>query len=461
MRKATTAIPTLLTAFFAGTAAAADFSPPRFFAGWEAGQIEEAYDAQNKRIDKEIINRASVWTLQEARLTENARVYFGIGGAYFFVFPRNLGGNPYAHTKRSAFGLTDAHGEFDVWKGSEPGEGLHLKAGIFNYKYNEDAKNLGEYLYRTWTYPLIVYTGGLSVVNSAGTQLSGLAASLKQGSLSNDLMLSIQTDHVPVGALNLTDVVSYRVGILTVGGGVMLENFYHPDKNTLSPKAEGNQFFTVQGGDKLAPKTRLSYARLKEYKDSLLLSATPAVGPNDTVALDTGYYTFTGQKAMVRASLDLTGLLGGAPHADRSFGLYFEAALLGFKDYPTYYEKIADRMVYMAGVNIPTFGLLDMLSAEIEYCSFPFRQSTNDPNVAASAVPNILEPFLPAYPPVREDDWKWSLFAQRRFGENFSLYAQVANDHLRNAFIFGAPASEGFLTQKNHWYWVCKFGYSI
>ena len=73
-------------------------------------------------------------------------MYFGVGGAYFFVFPRNLGANPYVNTKRSAFGLTDAHGEFDLWKGADPSDGLHLKVGIFNYKYNEDAQNLGEYL---------------------------------------------------------------------------------------------------------------------------------------------------------------------------------------------------------------------------------------------------------------------------------------------------------------------------
>ncbi len=462
MRMLNKTIPALLVAFTAALAAAAEFSPPRFFASWEGGEIEEAFDQQNKRVDREIINRASVWTLQEARLAERARVYFGIGGAYFFVFPRNLGGNPYAHTKRSAFGLTEANGEFDLWKGREEGEGLRLKTGVFGYKYNEDAKDLGEYMYRTWTYPLIIYTGGLDVVNSANAQLSGLATMLKVGGVKNDLIFNIQSDHVPVGALSVSDIASFTFWKITLGGGLMWDNFYHPDKKALTPKPnsvgdplEGNRFYTVRGGDSLPANTKISHSKLNELKTA------NALGPKDTEILDTGYYTFTGGKAMVRASLDLTSLLGRYSRSERSFGLYFEAALLGFKNYPTYYEKAMDRMVYMGGLNIPTFRLLDMLTVEAEYCSYPYRQSTNDPNVVGNAVPNVLEPLYPVYKPIRGDDWKWSVYARRSIGENFSIYAQVANDHLRNAFIFGAPASEGFLTNRNHWYWVCKLGYAI
>jgi hypothetical protein len=322
-------------------------------------------------------------------------------------------------------------------------------------------------MFRTWTYPLIIYTGGLDVVNSAGTQLSGMATMLKVGGFKNDLILNIQSDHVPVGALSLTDIASWQMGMFTLGGGIMWDNFYHPDKKALTPKPnsagdplEANRFYTVRGGEAkdgnmLPANSQISHAKFMELK------AANALGPNDTVVLDTGYYTFTGHKAMVRASLDLTRLWGGLSRAERSFGLYFEAALLGIKNYPTYYDKMSDRMVYMGGLNVPTFGLLDMLSVEVEYCSYPFRQSTNDPNVVGNAVPNVLEPFFPVYKPISDDDWKWSVFAQRRIGENFSVYAQVANDHLRNSFIFGAPAAEGFLTQKNHWYWVFKLGYAI
>lgn len=460
MRTAKTAFPVWTLALMAACASAAEFSPPKFFAGWEAGQIEEAFDKQMNRVNREIINRASVWTLQEARLADRARVYFGVGGAYFFVFPRNLGANPYAHTKRSAFGLTEAHGEFDLWKGADESDGLRLKAGVFNYKYNEDSRNLGEYLYRTWTYPLVIYTGGLSLVDNANAQLSGLGALAKMGGFKNDLLLTIQTDHSPVGALSLTDVVSWRMGPLTLGGGIMLDNLYHPDRKALTPKPggpnvplENNMFVTVQGGGQLPANTQLSYMEYKELRDSLALTGV------DTVLVDTGYYSFAGQKAMVRASLDLSGLLADLP--ERSFGVYFEAALLGIKDYPTFYDKRSDRTVVMAGVNIPTFGLLHKLNVEVERCTFPYRQNTGEPNVSGSAVPQVRESFFPVYKPISGDDLKWSVFAERKIGENLSVYAQVANDHLRNHFIFGAPAEEGFLTESNHWYWVMKLSIAI
>jgi hypothetical protein len=89
------------------------FGPLKVFVNYEVGQIEEGHSFINGDIDREFINHASVWTLQEARLHENAAVNWGVGAAYFFVFPRNLGPNPYVHSKRSAAGLTEAHGVFD------------------------------------------------------------------------------------------------------------------------------------------------------------------------------------------------------------------------------------------------------------------------------------------------------------------------------------------------------------
>ena len=132
----------------------ATLEKPQFFVNWEAGQIEEAHpvDPNNMRVDKEIVHHAGVWTLQEARLSDRARFLLGVGGAYFFVFPRApIASDPNVNSKRSAFGLTNAFGEFNLIDGStEEDHLLLLKAGIFEYQYNPDAKNLGEYMYRTW-----------------------------------------------------------------------------------------------------------------------------------------------------------------------------------------------------------------------------------------------------------------------------------------------------------------------
>ena len=157
-------------------------------------------DPNNLRVDKEIIHHAGVWTLQEAKLSDRTRFFLGVGGAYYFVFPRApIATDPNVNSKRSAFGLTNAFGDFKLLTAaSEEDHLLLLKAGIFEYQYNPDAKNLGEYMYRTWTYPTIVYTGGLELVNRTAVQLSGISMSTKAGIFSNDFLVTLQTEHAPI-----------------------------------------------------------------------------------------------------------------------------------------------------------------------------------------------------------------------------------------------------------------------
>ena len=125
--------------------------PMKAFVNYEFGQIEGG-TANNGNDAKELINHTAVWPLHEATLHEHARVRFGMGAAYFFVLPRSIGDNPYTHSKRSTVGITEAHGEFDIVRSGDDLL-LQLKAGVFGYKYNPDAKNLGEYMFSTWTYP--------------------------------------------------------------------------------------------------------------------------------------------------------------------------------------------------------------------------------------------------------------------------------------------------------------------
>jgi hypothetical protein len=330
-----------LAAAAAGEGWAATLEPPRFFVNWEVGQIEEAHpiDPNNIRVDKEIVHHAAVWTLQEARLSNRAKLFLGVGGAYYYVFPRApIATDPNVNSKRSAFGLTDAHGEFKlVGAEAEEDHFLLLKAGIFGYKYNPDAKNLGEYMFRTWTYPTIVYTGGLEVVNSAGVQLSGLDLNTRLGIFSNDLMVTLQTEHAPIFGLSATDLISVKLGILTLGAGYMFDNFYHPDKKVLESHEDGNKWYAVAGagapGGTLPAGEKLAF---KEYKD---LRAGGVLQGGDTLVVDSGYYSFAGQKAMVRASLDFGQLLPEWLVSPGDLRLYFESILLGVKNYPTYYEN--------------------------------------------------------------------------------------------------------------------------
>ena len=421
--------------------------PMRAFVNYEFGQIEGGTTNDAKDI-KELISHAAVWTLHEARLHEHARVRFGVGGAYFFVSPRNIGSNPYSHSKRSAVGLTEAHGEFDIAKSGDDML-LQLKAGVFGYKYNPDAKNLGEYMFRTWTYPNIITTGGLEFINSAGAQLTGLAAITRVAGLKNELMLTIETDRPPVFGLSLTDIVSYDVGgLLEVGAGFMFNNFYNPDPDQVTPKDGDNSYYTLSDGRKVSAG-RYDYEVQNGVLDPLLVTPT-----------DTGYYTFAGQKVMVRAALNLGKITPVPGIGPNDFKVYGEAILLGLKDYPTYYEKIEDRMVYMAGVNLPTFGILNLLSVEAEYAPNPFENSTEGPLTQASATPFVGDAWG-SYQPYNDDNIKWTVHARKDVYPGFSIYAQVANDHIRMLDVFSTPDFREFMQDKKNFYWAFKLAYSL
>lgn len=442
---------------------AVTLEPPRFFVNWEAGQIEEAHpiDPTNFRVDREIIHHAGVWTLQEAKLSDRSRFFLGVGGAYYFVFPRApIATDPNVNSKRSAFGLTDAFGQFQLLDGStEEDYLLRLKVGIFGYKYTADAHNLGEYMYRTWTYPTIVYTGGLEVVERAAAQLSGVALNTKTGIFSNDILLTVQTDHAPIFGLSIADLATVKLGILTLGGGIMYDNFYHPDKNVLESNAIGNQWYTVVGGDSLPAGTQMASMEYNQLK--------PTLRPgNDTLIADTGYYSFSGQKVMLRGSLDFGKLLPADLVSEGDFRLYFESILLGIKNYPTFYEKIQERVVTMVGFNIPTFRLLDLLSLEVEYAPTPWKMSTDRPYGEALAAPiseNSAPPagIFPNENRYKRDDWKWSLLARKNLYPGLAIFLQAANDHMRLLDSFSSQSNYEIFQTPQHWYWAFSLKYSI
>lgn len=430
---------------------------PRVFVNWEAGQIEEASPIDpNIRVDKEIIHNAAVWTLQEAKLSDRSRLFVGVGGAYYFVFPRApFAKDPNVNSKRSAFGLTDAHGEFTLLGGSfDEDYLLRLKVGIFGYKYNPDAKNLGEYMYRTWTYPTIVYTGGLQVVNSAGTQLSGLALSTQQGIFSNDILLTLQTEHAPIFGMSAADLFTARLGILTLGAGFMFDNFYHPDKHVLESHENGNKWYQLASGKKKA---------YKEYTD--LMTAQQLLG-NDSIVVDSGYYSFAGQKVMLRGSLDFGKLLPESVVSEGDLRLYFESILLGLKNYPTFYNKPMERVVSLVGFNFPTFRLLDLLSAEVEYAPTPWKMSTDGPHGGAVAAPFADNAKLSpgTFPKIRQykrDDWKWTVLVRKNIYQGLALYFQAANDHMRVLDNWSSQSQYEMFQTPEHWYWAFSLKYSL
>ncbi|MEO6095263.1 MAG: hypothetical protein ABIW76_06195 [Fibrobacteria bacterium] len=421
-------------------------------ANWEVGQIEEGFSAKKGgRVDREFLNRASVWLWSDVTLSEHAKATLGVGGVYFFVFPRNLGDNPYTFTRRSGMGITEASLDVNLVPNFGEGELARIKAGIFMYKSNPDTKNLGEYMFRTWTYPNVITTGGVDIIDNTATQLSGLQLSSSQGGFKNDVLLTIQSDRPPIYGLSLTDMISYNIGgFLKVGVGYMWDNFYVPEKGGKEPKIkEANSIYTLSNGRKI------SYSKFIDEKNSGLVA--------DSQVVDTSYNSFEGQKAVWMTSLDLGRILGFETEGTlpSTFGLYYEGVLMGIENRTTYFEKRNQRIAHMFGMNIPTFGALDLLSFEVEKTSNPYRNSTAGVLTEGSITPPVSNFSDPAQVNYTRDDVKWSVLAKKKIYPKATLMLQVANDHLRTLSVFSEWEYLDMMQQPDHWYWACKMQFSL
>ena len=182
----------------------------------------------------------------------------------------------------------------------------------------------------------------------------------------------------PATALSFTDIASYQIGsFLTLGAGFMFDAFYGADDEAITPtKKRENQYYTLSDGRKMAAV---------EY-DNRLADSVKTI-PDGVVIVDTNHYTFAGQKAMGRFTLDLGKLIGEDLLRSSTFKLYGEGIVLGLKDYPTFYTNIMDRVVLMAGIEVPTFGILDMLSFEYERSTNPYPNTTRGANANGLALP--------------------------------------------------------------------------
>jgi hypothetical protein len=89
------------------------------------------------------------------------------------------------------------------WQFGQPGSlSGSFQVGSFNYKYNPDARNLGEYLYRSGTYPGFVWSNdGWLLMNRAGSFSHGLLGTLAHldGHLKHNFSLFMEYQYSPIG----------------------------------------------------------------------------------------------------------------------------------------------------------------------------------------------------------------------------------------------------------------------
>jgi hypothetical protein len=328
-------------------------------------------------------------------------------------------------------------------------DAFQIEFGYFPFKYNPQSTNLGEYLFRSNTYPSLILSGFenscIDKPKIGGIHLGYLFNGF--GSLKQDVLLNTELDIYPLHDINLSYIATYAPHpVFTIGAGVQFARLIVMDRLKTTPGLDTNFHPTVDQW--------VGYVK-----------------PNTT---DTTLYTFKGTKVMGRGTIDFKSgieLLTGRLHffGNEDLKLYGEVAVLGTKDYPGWYEKIRERIPVMAGFNIPAFKLLDVFSIEVEQFKSPYWNSQEFIWKSQSAVPYTGSSAGSNYLnwtdslAKTDDDLKWSIYASKKINKVLRISAQAASDHTpRNWYTPGPPSFVKYtdmVSRTKDWYYMLRVSY--
>jgi hypothetical protein len=332
-----------------------------------------------------------------------------------------------------------------TWTDTVKGNRLQSSLGFFPYSYSPENKDLGLYLLRGSVYPGFLLSGFEARHATAGANIFGGLFRFGRGGLTNDVLVVSETDMRPYFDLSFADVVTWQARpSLQVGAGV---NFYRALPRNPAPGKNCDNLYS----------NYTQVPDLTSTENCVILDTIAVDTAGGTAMVDTVTGGLQGIKAMARFRFDpkiAWGFTGSGPwrFGAQDLVLYGEAALLGFRNYPKYYDDRSRRLPVMLGVNLPAFGWLDKFSLEVEYYRSPHHTDYGKTEASSSWLPR------PASINTARDDWKWALYASKVVRGNLRLSGQVANDHLRT---FGAPdlGSTTYaeaLTTPRDWYWMLK-----
>jgi hypothetical protein len=474
-----------------------DYKPLKFGGSQEFGQISSftvVTESPRPRRD-EWVDHFGAYFLQEATVNERLDLSVGLGGVFQFPKPEKNRADFFG-SQYKMFYVGPAVAEAVYKFGDPEAPSYTLGGGMFGYKYNTEAVNLGEYLFRSTPYPSTVSTGGLNTVNDNAAHMQGFKAGATWGRFHVDALIQTETQIPPLYDWSPAVVATYtsESGLFSAGAGANFKHLIKVRPSRTDRKVLGNSYFT--SNDTVYTGNLAYYDERKNFYNALAASYTD---PADSLEfqratensatwnsrgvfmqshVDTGtglvsgadYYSPAGTILMARATLALNKLLR-LPGNEEDLKIYFETALLGLKDYPLFYTKKSERMPVMVGVNLPTFGMLDLLAVQAEYLKSSQLNSYYYLAEGNVAIPYMPEGDLNAYSKTdyldatESDNFSWSILARKSIYNTFTISAQLARDHLRtvNADWWYASKQEPneVLPTSKAWYWMLQFGWNI
>jgi len=447
----------------------------------QSGQLENyKYGVKGHELTNQWIQNNQMVLGLRAQFNPRLKANIGVfGWLYYNLFPDSMLVDPSRVSKATAVDFHFDRAEMVLNLSPDPQDSLcEVHIGIAPYKYNHEARNLGEYLFRTGCYPGYIVQDGLDL----WPQIAGVRVGSNLFNFwHNELFLTSELYLYPMNDFSLTyltDAVLAK-GALTIGGGVQLYRCFSVNND---------------------------YTQPKYYMSSVALPGSTPRAPNyyfadnDPQHSDTLYYTFAGTKLMARFTFDPKPLLGGWDLLGaEDLKLYSEAIILGTKSYPANpdkpsqpwnavpinefgYSDLMQKMPIMVGFNFPTFKVLDVFSLEVEYYGKKYLNrvpvATQGLSMMRLPVPydNQLNGGYPNGSPEMNEDgtysrstyyggaaqWKWSLYLKRSFLGNFNITALLARDHSRvQTSLPQSVDQEEALIKDQQWYWLLKFGFNF
>lgn len=417
--------------------------------------------------------------------TMKARLHMGVTTAYIVDNPA-LQSYEFWQRRWAAY-LIDAAIEKNI--AINDAQSMVLEFGYFPVRSNPDAANLGEYLFRSTPYPAVIESG-FELADKE--RLAGLHAShkikfLDKSFLKTDLYFSSAMRHNPVFDFSPAIVLDVNLqGLVDLGAGAQYLNMISVDERKTTPGTDPNRVSKYP--------ERVVYIDPRPLDTVYITKDTTTTWGDDTtitvpyVIRDTTFYSFRGLKLMGRITLNPKELISWDGFGPEDLKIFAEVAVLGTKNYRSWYEDIGDRIPIMFGFNFPTFKVLDVLSIQLQYFKSPYWNSWEymwkggwPIPYQGSLTPSTYEDYLKELADTTNfkeelhgDDWKWSVYASRKIGKNMRLSLQFANDNtfktkympppptqskyteiMGDTWMKDANGKDKFLMIKD-WYWMAK-----
>jgi hypothetical protein len=306
---------------------------------------------------------------------------------------------------------------------------LFIETGLFQYNFNPEIKNLGNFLYRGTAFPLCLETK----IDYPWYDMAGIRSeyTFLDNSVKLDLIVNTIINRAPFYDFSLGFTASYTLPdkMLDLGIGICFDRLLASDEDITSSKKLYNQ---------------------PGFDSSWTLKSTK---------LDT------------RVTFDLKPLIGNPDILGKQDAkVYGEMAILGFKDpqyFPdsTFSSSLSHRMPILFGVNLPVFKILDLLSVEVEYFNSPYMndwwgQYGTFPSPAPVFYSEMDSSWVDNYK--NKDNLKWTVYVKKSFSK-FDLIGIFANDHMFYESYTAESQSntEQTLRKPKDWHWYIKLQYNL